>query len=529
MSSAAPVLPGKFLPAQAGLVQGRWLISAAVMLAAFMEVLDTTVVNVSLTHIAGSLSATPNEATWALTSYLVANGIVIPISGWLASRFGRKNILLISTAGFTVASLLCGIAPSMGLLVIFRIIQGACGGSLQPMSQAVMLEVFPKAQHGKAMAIFGMVVIVAPVMGPVLGGWLTDNFSWRWVFYINLPTGLLCILLLQMFLHDPPYLRRSSAKIDSWGLATLVIWVAALQIMLDKGQEEDWFGSRFIVVLAVAFAIGVVAWVIGELRAKDPVADLRAFGQRTFAGGTLGMAVIGFVMYGSQVTISIWLQTLLGYPSMQAGVAMVAIGLGSVIAMPTASVLMARFDPRKVFAWGVVGFVISFYRLMGFNLLIGFWDIFWPQFLQGMAMGLMVVPLMVVTMAYIPKEKTGNATGLFNMMRNIGGGIGISLVSTMLTRMGQEHTHYLVANVTPYSPLTQSLLGGLKGLFAGSGPAAADLQAYATLFGLLQREATMVALVRVFQYLGVLALILIPLIALTRRPPRAEAATPVVH
>ena len=508
---------------------GPWLISTAVMLAAFMEVLDTTVVNVSLTHIAGSLSATPNEATWALTSYLVANGIVIPISGWLASRFGRKNVLLISTAGFTVASLLCGIAPSIGLLVIFRIIQGACGGSLQPMSQAVMLEVFPQEQHGKAMALYGMVVIVAPVMGPVLGGWLTDNFTWRWVFYINLPTGLICVFLLKMFLHDPPYLRRSSAKIDSWGLATLVIWVAALQIMLDKGQEEDWFGSRFIVVLAVAFAVGVVAWVIGELRTKNPVADLCVFGQRTFTSGTVGMAIIGFVLYGSSVTISIWLQTLLGYPSMQAGVAMVALGLGCVFSMPAASVLVARFDPRKVFAWGVVGFAISFYRLMGFNLLIGFWDIFWPQFLQGIGMGLMAVPLMVVTMAYIPKEKMGNATGLFNMTRNIGGGVGISLVSTMLTRMGQEHTNYLIANVTPYSPLTQRLVGLGRGVFAGSGPVWADQQAYATIFGLVQQQATMVALVRIFQYLGALALIMIPLIAATKRPPKAQKSEPILH
>ncbi len=255
----------------ASLVEGPGLITAAVMLATFMEILDGTVVNVSLTHIAGSLSATPNEATWALTSYLVANGIVIPISGWLANRIGRKNLLLISTAGFTAASLLCGIAPSMGLLVTFRVIQGACGGSLQPMSQAVMLEAFPPKQHGKAMAIWAMAAIVAPVLGPVLGGWLTDNFSWRWVFYINLPVGLISVIMIQSFLKDPPYIRRSSARIDSWGLATLVIWVAALQIMLDKGQEEDWFDSRFIVVLAVAFVVGLLAWVARELNTQYPL------------------------------------------------------------------------------------------------------------------------------------------------------------------------------------------------------------------------------------------------------------------
>ena len=511
------------------LAEGPWLITAAVMLATFMEVLDTTVVNVSLTHIAGSLSSTPNEATWALTSYLVANGIVIPISGWLANRFGRKNLLIVSTAGFTVASLLCGIAPSMGLLVIFRIIQGACGGSLQPLSQAVMLEVFPPKQHGKAMAIWAMGAIVAPVLGPVLGGWLTDNFSWRWIFYINLPVGLLSVFMIITFLKDPPYIRRSSAPVDSWGLAMLVIWVAALQIMLDKGQEEDWFDSRFITFLAVAFVVGLLAWVARELTTRDPAADLRVFGHIPFAAGTAVMAVVSFVMYGSQVTISIWLQTLLGYPSIQAGVAMVAMGLGAALAMPVASLLVSRFDPRKVFVWGVLGLAVSFYQLMGFNLKIGFWDIFWPQFLQGASIGLVFVPLTVVTMAVIPKERMGNATGLFNMLRNIGGGVGISLVATMLTRLGQEHTNLLVANITPFSPSAQPLLGGLRYLFAGSGPGLADQQAYATLFGLVQREATMVALIRIFQFLGLLVLIMIPLIVFTERPPKGQSAEPMAH
>jgi DHA2 family multidrug resistance protein len=299
--------------------------------------------------------------------------------------------------------------------------------------------------------------------------------------------------------------------------------------MLDKGQEEDWFDSRFIVVLAVAFLIGLVAWVGRELNTRNPVAELRVFGQLSFAAGTMVMALIAFVMYGSQVTISIWLQTLLGYPSMQAGVAMTAMGLGACLAMPVAAVLASRSDPRKVFTCGVLGFAFSLYQLMGFNLRIGFWDIFWPQFLQGISMGLVAVPLMVVTMAFIPKERTGNATSLFNMMRNIGGGVGISIVGTMLTRMGQEHTNLLVGNITPFSPLVQSLLTAGRGLFAVSGPVLADQQAYATLFGLVQREATMVALVRVFQYLAVLVLVLIPLIALTKRPPKGQAAAPMAH
>ena len=513
----------------ASLAEGPWLITAAVMLATFMEVLDSTVVTVSLTHIAGSLSATPNEATWALTSYLVANGVVIPISGWLANHFGRKNLLLVSTAGFTVASLLCGIAPSMGLLVTSRVIQGACGGSLQPLSQAVLLEAFPREQHGKAMAIFAVGVIVAPVVGPVLGGWLTDNYSWRWVFYINLPVGLISVLMIKAFVKDPPYIRRSAAPVDSWGLATLVIWVAALQIMLDKGQEKDWFDSRFILVLAVTFAVGFLTWVARELTTRDPVAELRVFRQVPFAAGTAALAIASFVTYGSQVAISIWLQTLLGYPSVQAGVAMVAIGLGVGLSMPVAASLVNRFDPRKVSVCGVLIFSFSFYRLMGFNLNVGYWDVFWAEFIQGFSIGLAFVPLMVVTVAFIPKERMGNATSLFNMMRNIGGGVGISLVGTMLIRLGQQHTNLLGANITPLSPSALRLLGGLRGLFAGSGPVLADQQAYATLFGLVQREATMIALIRIFQFLGVLVLTLIPLIALTKRPPKGQPSQPLAH
>ena len=513
----------------ASLSEGPWLITAAVMLATFMEILDSTVVSVSLTHIAGSLSSTPNEATWALTSYLVANGIVIPISGWLANRFGRKNLLLVSTAGFTLASLLCGMAPSMALLVTFRVIQGACGGSLQPLSQAVMLEAFPRKQHGKAMAVWAMGAIVAPVVGPVLGGWLTDNVSWRWVFYINLPVGLVSVVMIKAFLKDPPYIRRSSARIDSWGLATLAIWVAALQIMLDKGQEKDWFDSKFIVVLGVAFALGLVAWVVRELSTREPVVDLRVFRQVPFAAGTLVMALTGFVMYGGQVTISLWLQTLLGYPSMQAGEAMLAVGLGAAFAMPIASALVAKFDPRRVCVFGVLVLTFSFYQLMGFNLRVGYWDLFWPQILQGAGIGLVFVPLAVLTMTFVPKEKMGNATSLFNMMRNIGGGVGISLVTTSLVRQGQQQTNLLVANINSTSQLAQSLLAAGRGLFADSGPVLADQQAYATLFGLVQREAAMVALVRVFQYLGVLALLMIPLIALTKLPPKGQASQPMGH
>jgi len=527
----APVKPApSFSPvASAAVPSARWLVTIAVMLATFMEVLDTTVVNVSLTHIAGSLSATANEATWALTSYLVANGIVIPISGWLANRIGRKNLLLISTFGFTLASLLCGLAPNLGLLVTFRVIQGACGGSLQPLSQAVLLEEFPHEEHGKATAIFAMGVIVAPVLGPVLGGWLTDNFSWRWVFYINLPVGLISLFMIGTFLKDPHYVGRSVAKIDSWGLAALVIWVAALQIMLDKGQEKDWFDSHFIVVLALGFVVGLVAWILHEVHTSAPATNLHVFQKMPFAAGTAAMAIMSFVMYGGQVCISLWLQTLMGYPSVRAGAAMLAIGLGAALAMPLVSVLVTKFDPRWVFIVGVLGVAFSFYLLMNFNLQIGYWDIFWPQFIQGVSMGFVFVPLTVLTMAFIPNEGMGNATSLFNMLRNIGGSVGISLVQTMVIRLGQQHTNLLVGHVTPLSPVARQMFQSTRWLFSGAGPVLADRKAYAALFGLIERQADMVALVRIFQYLGVLILILIPVIALTKKPPNGERSTTLPH
>ena len=497
-----------------------WPATLAVMLATFMEVLDTTVVNVSLSHIAGSLSATPNEATWALTSYLVANGIVIPISGWLAGRLGRKNLLLLSTAGFTAASLLCGMAPNLPLLIVFRVLQGACGGSLQPVSQAVLLEAFPQEQHGKAMGVWALGVVVAPVIGPVLGGWLTDNFSWRWIFYINLPAGLASLLLTQLFISDPPYLRRASAPVDLWGLGVLAAWVAALQIVLDKGQELDWFSSRFIVFLAVVCVLGLVSWVWRELTTRDPITDLRVFKDRTFAVGAALMFATGFTLYGSQVAIALWLQTLLGYPAMQAGVAMMAIGMGSVLSMPLVGFLVSKFDARKLFVIGILGFVGSLWKLMHFNLNIGYWDIFWPQFMQGLSMGFLFVPLMVLTMGFIPKERTGNATSLFNMMRNIGGGIGISIVATMQTRLTQRHINLLGANITHFHFAATRWINGLHGFLARAGSGFPDQKSFAVLFGLVGREAAMVALVRVFQFLGILLVGLLPLVFLMKRPSK---------
>ncbi|HET9271577.1 MAG TPA: DHA2 family efflux MFS transporter permease subunit, partial [Vicinamibacterales bacterium] len=294
----------------------------AVMFATFMEVLDTTVVNVSLPHIASSMAATTEEATWAVTSYLVANAIILPMTGWLASRFGRKRLLMMSTAGFTVASFLCGAAPNLASLVIFRIIQGATGGALQPLSQAVLLESFKPEERGRAMGFWGLGIVVAPILGPVVGGWLTENYTWRWVFYINLPFGIISLLMCQRFIFDPPYLKRESKGIDYWGMGLLVVGIGALQYVLDKGQQDDWFASTTIAVLAVIAVVTLVALVIHQLSTSNPIIDLRVFRDRSYATGVFLMTVLGFVLYGSLVLIPVMLQTLFGYPSLEAGEAM---------------------------------------------------------------------------------------------------------------------------------------------------------------------------------------------------------------
>src|SRR6202451_2452424 len=365
-----------------------WIVAVAVMFGTFMEVLDTTVVNVSLPHIAGSLSATIDEATWALTSYLVANAIILPMTGWLASMFGRKRLLMLSVVGFTAASFLCGLAPTLASLIFFRVLQGATGGALQPLSQAVMIEAFPAKDRGKAMAFWGLGIVVAPMLGPVLGGWLTDSYSWRWVFYINLPVGMASIVMTRLFIFDPPYIRRSGKGIDYWGIGMLALGVGALQVVLDKGQEDDWFSSHAIVALTIASAFGISLFILRELMTREPVVHLTVFRNRTYSAGVFLMTVVGFVLYGSMLLVPIFLQTLLGYPALEAGIAMAPRGLGSFLMMPVVGTVLGKFDPRKVLAFGLLGGAWSLYALSNLNLNAGYWDIFWPQFIQGASLAL---------------------------------------------------------------------------------------------------------------------------------------------
>lgn len=504
-----------------------WIVAVSVMFATFMEVLDTTVVNVSLPHIAGSLSATIDESTWALTSYLVANAIILPMTGWLASLLGRKRLLMISVTGFTLSSFLCGLAPTLSTLVLFRILQGMTGGALQPLSQAVMLETFPRSQRGKAMAFWGLGIVVAPIMGPVLGGWLTDSYSWRWVFYINLPIGITSLVMTKMFVFDPPYIRQPSRKIDYWGIGMLAVGIGALQFVLDKGQEDDWFSSALITNLTILAVVLLVVLVIHELTTDDPVVDLRIFKERSYAVGVFLMTAVGFMLYGSMVLLPIFLQTLLGYPALQAGIAMAPRGIGSFFMMPITGILTGRVDNRKLLAAGFIIGGTTLIWLGQLNLQAGYWNVFWPQLAQGVGMSLLFVPLTAVSMASIPREQMGNATSLFNLMRNIGGSIGIATTGTMLVRHQQSLTNIYGAHVTVYDVGAQALFERMRAAFiaGGADAATATSRAYAMLFGMVQRQAAMTSFVTLFWLLGVAFLALVPLVMLMRRPPTHDEPT----
>ncbi len=509
-------------------VVNPWLIAVSVMFGTFMEVLDTTVVNVSLPHIAGSLSATVDEATWALTSYLVANAIVLPMTGWLANYFGRKRILLSAVVGFTTASALCGFSTTLPMLIFFRIVQGATGGALQPLSQAVMLEAFPPQDRGKAMGFWGLGIVVAPMLGPVLGGWLTDNYSWRWIFYINIPIGVMCIIMTKLFIFDPHYIRRASSRVDYWGIGMLAVGIGALQVLLDQGQEGDWFSSRMIRTLAVVAAVALISLVIWELRTPHPIVNLRVLKVHTYSAGVFMMTVLGFVLYGSMVLLPIFLQTLLGYPAMQAGIAMAPRGLGSFIAMPIVGAILGRFDARKMLALGIVGASLTLIQLSWLNLNAGYWDIFWPQFWQGVAMALLFVPLTTTTMDAIPKEQMGNATSIFNLMRNIGGSTGIAVATTFLERRTQAQINLLGSHVTAYSEPARQMIRGARGalMAAGADPVTANQQTYGVVFGGVARQATMLGFLETFRLLGLVFLVLLPFLLLMRRPASRGGAPP---
>ena len=503
-----------------------WLIAASVMLATFMEVLDTSVANVALPHIAGNLSATTEESTWVLTSYLVSNAIILPATNWLGRYFGRKRFLVICIIIFTLASALCGAAASLGMLIVARILQGAGGGALQPIAQAVLMESFPPQKRGQAMAVFGMGVVVAPIIGPTLGGWITDNYSWRWIFYINIPVGILAVFMANMFIEDPPYIRdQRPGRIDRIGFALMAIGLGTLQLVLDKGQEEDWFHSSMITFAAIFAAVTLVSFVIWELSTKEPIVDLRVLKNRNFTVGTSIMTVMGIVLYGTIALLPLFLQTMLGYPALQSGMAVSPRGFGSIVSMILVGRLIGKIDGRYLVMFGFLVLGYATYRFSDINLMVTSASITWPNIISGFAMGFIFVPLTTMAMGTLANEQMGNASGVFNLMRNTGGSIGIAAMTTMLSRGGQIHQAALVRNINPYDPEVQQRVQQLTHVLPGGGGTG---QAYGIIYGMVARQAMVLSYIDNFRMLAFLCLICVPAVFLFKRV-RAKAGAVAMH
>jgi DHA2 family multidrug resistance protein len=502
-----------------------WLIAFTVMLATFMEVLDTSIANVALPHIAGSLSAGVDESTWVLTSYLVSNAIVLPLTGWFSRLFGRKSFYMSCVLIFIISSFLCGVATSLPMLVLFRVLQGAGGGGLQPVSQAILVESFPRAKQGMAMAVYGMGVVVAPIVGPTLGGWITDNYSWRWIFFINIPVGLLSIFLTSTLIHDPPHVSRlengKRVRIDFIGLGLLSVGLGFLQVVLDKGQRDDWFSSHFIVWSACACAIGLVGAVLWELRQKDPVVELHLFKDRNYATATFLMFLLGVVLYGSTVLLPVLLQTLAGYTAQLSGLVLSPGAIVTLVSLPLVGWLLARYHARWLVIFGLLVLSFGMFQLAYINLTTGFWTFVYLWMISRGGLGFLFVPINVVAFSFVPKERMNSATGLINLARNIGGSVGISLVTTMQARLAQKHQVDLVSHMSPLNPHYLDALYGLSANLRSHGSSAtlAMQQAQTLLYDELLRQSAMLSFIDVFWVLGAVCLGMIPLMLLIKSPP----------
>jgi DHA2 family multidrug resistance protein len=490
-----------------------WLIAAAVMLATFMEVLDTSIAAVSLPYIAGSLSATTDEATWVLTSYLVANAIVLPASGWFSQRFGRKRFLISCIIIFTVSSFLCGAATNLGMILIARALQGAGGGALQPLSQAILLESFPAAKRGQAMAAFGFGVVVAPVLGPTLGGWITETYTWRWSFYINIPIGIFAVMMISRLVTDPPYIRDAKpGKFDGIGLGLLALWLGALQIMLDKGQEDDWFASGLIRWMAVLFVLGLLGFLWRELRISKPLVDLRVMKYRNFAVGCLQIAMFGGVVYGMVTLLPLFFQTLMGYTALASGLAVAPRGIGAIFAMPLVGILMTKIDPRRLISIGFLGVGICNLWLGHVTLDIAPTSLFWAITTSGFFLGFVFVPLATVAMGTLPDQLINSASGIYNLFRNLGGSIGISIVNTLIARHSQVHREELVHSVTMQNPLMRGTANALERLMATRvDPVDALHRAMKLVELTVDQQAALWSYVDDFRYLAVAAFCTVPI------------------
>jgi MFS transporter, DHA2 family, multidrug resistance protein len=497
-----------------------WIIAITVTLATFMEVLDTSIANVALPHIAGSLSAGQDESTWVLTSYLVSNAIVLPLSGWLSSIIGRKNFYMGCVALFTVSSFLCGLAPNLATLIICRILQGAGGGGLQPSEQAILADTFPPAKRGMAFAVYGMAVVTAPAIGPTLGGWITDNFSWRWIFFINIPVGIISILLTTRLIQDPPYFRRrklSETKIDYIGLGFVALGLGTLQVVLDKGQRDDWFESHFIVAMSLIAAVALIFVFFWEWHHKDPIIDLHLFRDRTFGISNMLMFMLGFALLGSTLLLPLFSQTMLGYTAQQAGLALMPGGFVIILLLPLVGFLLSRYTPRWLLLFGLVVLSASLFHMTTFDLDIDFRTLAIARMVQAAGMAFLFVPINTAAYAFLPREKNNAASGLMNLARNIGGSVGISVVTTMLDRRSQVHLTNLSSHLSGSNQALQARLKALGQVVQSHGGGAASPVPWALIQGAVERQASMLAYVDCFWFLGVAILLMVPMAFLIKK------------
>jgi MFS transporter, DHA2 family, multidrug resistance protein len=540
MSAAAPAAAGA-KPVEArpeyfatGWTGGHnpWAIALVVTLATFMEVLDTSIANVSLPHIAGNLSATQDESTWVLTSYLVSNAIVLPMSGWMASKVGRKRFYMSCVALFTLSSFLCGLAPNLGILVACRILQGIGGGGLGPSEQSILADTFPPAKRGMAFAVYGMAVVLAPAIGPTLGGYITDNFSWRWVFFINVPVGIVSLFLANRMVTDPPHLAKLKERtkgIDVVGLGLLVVGLGALEMVFDKGQEDDWFHSSFIVGTSIVAVVALVSFVAWEWQQENPIVDVRLYKNRNFAAANVMMLTLGMALYGTTVLLPQYLQVLMGYTAQQAGMALSPGGLVVIMLLPFVGTMISKVDARFMIAFGF--FVVSasmffmashLYQGMDFKTAVEL------RVFQSVGLAFLFVPINTLVYADIPPEKNNAVSGIVNLSRNMGGDIGIAMVTTLIARRSQVHQSTLSSHTTGFD---QAFTARLRAIAAGlehSGASSVDAtkRATAIMYRQLLGQATTLAYLDVLKILGYAVALMIPLLLLTRkaRPQGAPAA-----
>jgi DHA2 family multidrug resistance protein len=508
-----------------------WLVTASVMLPTFMEVLDTAIASVALPYIAGSLSATNSEATWVLTSYLVANAVILPASNWFARRWGRKRFLLICVILFTVASFFCGAAPSLGVILLARVLQGAGGGALQPLSQSILLESFPPAKRSMSMAAYGLGIVVAPVLGPTLGGWLTDTFSWRYAFYINIPVGILAVFMIARFVHDPPYIKNAKVgPFDNIGFGLLIVWTGSLQVVLDKGQEDDWFGAIWVRWAVAALLLGFIGWVWRSWTNRTGLVDLHVLKDRNFRTGCFLIALLGMCIYITIAILPLYYQEILGYTAFTAGLVVGPRGIGSFIGSPIIGILGSRIDNRKLLCAGFIGFGICSYIFGMVNLDIGPYTLLFPILLTGFALSFVFVPLATMSTSTIPREEMGNATGLFNMLRNIGGSIGIAMATTAVIRRSALHQTELGAHLSASDPVLQQK-SRMIATYLGHhvGPAAARPGALGLMYGLMQQQSALLAYVDVFRWTALLAFLCAALAWMFKKPAKNLAPPPGAH